>query len=433
MDWGLGNPNKTAVLIAMLMLAIWLVAYIKRWGFWASLVCFVSLGVCLMDTASRGGLVAALAGGVYLLLNLPKPWPKIRVISIVAGSGMIVLSSLFFCTLPRYGLGINSEDPSITHRLALWRSAPRMMVDAPWGWGFGNSGRAYVQWYQPLDHHEIYRTLVNSHMTWLVEMGWLGRFLYLMAWVAPFLLCWPRHRTLFQAIPLAVWITFAVGAFFSSVAECIWLWGLPLLALFVAVWGRWREADWPKMIICSQGISASAIALFTIWAIGMVSPSRTVRGSADRVVLGGGQPTIWVLTDPKILGSDFGRTLRENMPPYSVGLITTPRLPPDLQGNLLVVCGSVSSAELGTLSTLSSHFHRLILVNPAFYPKEFGIRDGRNLTVLYGEFARSPAVEEWRTQLVAHSIMIRGAGDFVPNWPIELLGRYTISSTYVGQ
>ena len=29
MDWGLGNPNKTAALIAILMVAVWSLSYLK--------------------------------------------------------------------------------------------------------------------------------------------------------------------------------------------------------------------------------------------------------------------------------------------------------------------------------------------------------------------------------------------------------------------
>jgi hypothetical protein len=31
MDWGLGNPNKTAAVIALLMIAVWALAYFRRW------------------------------------------------------------------------------------------------------------------------------------------------------------------------------------------------------------------------------------------------------------------------------------------------------------------------------------------------------------------------------------------------------------------
>ena len=67
LDWGFGNPNITAGLIATLLMAVWGLAFIHRWGFWPALVGFTALGVCLLQTASRGGLVAAILGGVVLV------------------------------------------------------------------------------------------------------------------------------------------------------------------------------------------------------------------------------------------------------------------------------------------------------------------------------------------------------------------------------
>lgn len=45
MDWGLGNPNKTAALIACLMIGLWALAFIRKWGFWVALVGFTALGI----------------------------------------------------------------------------------------------------------------------------------------------------------------------------------------------------------------------------------------------------------------------------------------------------------------------------------------------------------------------------------------------------
>ena len=66
LDWGFGNPNITAGLIATLLMAVWGLAFIHRWGFWPALLGFTTLGVCLIQTVSRGGLVAAILGGFVL-------------------------------------------------------------------------------------------------------------------------------------------------------------------------------------------------------------------------------------------------------------------------------------------------------------------------------------------------------------------------------
>ena len=84
MDWGLGNPNKTATLIACLMIAVWAIALLWKHGFWPALVLFTALAWCLVETYSRGGLVALLTGMAILLASIPRPWPRSRWIAIVA-------------------------------------------------------------------------------------------------------------------------------------------------------------------------------------------------------------------------------------------------------------------------------------------------------------------------------------------------------------
>jgi len=182
MDWGLGNPNKTAALIAILMVAVWGLAYVRKWGFWVAITLFMALGGCLVHTFSRGGLIAAGLGLAVLLAYVPRPWPKKR--GLALGFSVLGLIVFSFClnAHERYGQGVIEEDRSIINRAELWKSAPKMMVDAPTGWGLGNSGKAFMQWYQWVPRNEQYRTMVNSHLTWLVESGWPARFLYLFAW-----------------------------------------------------------------------------------------------------------------------------------------------------------------------------------------------------------------------------------------------------------
>ena len=57
MDWGLGNPNKTAILIGCLLILAWLPVRKERWGFWLTWALTLGLGICLIHTYSRGGLV----------------------------------------------------------------------------------------------------------------------------------------------------------------------------------------------------------------------------------------------------------------------------------------------------------------------------------------------------------------------------------------
>lgn len=131
MDWGLGNPNKTAALIATLMIAVWALAYIRKWGFWIALGLFTGLGICLIHTFSRGGMVALGAGLLPLLWQAPRPWPWKQIAATAAAVWIMTGVSVFLQADNRYLQGLIKEDRSITHRLEIWEKTPRMMVDAP--------------------------------------------------------------------------------------------------------------------------------------------------------------------------------------------------------------------------------------------------------------------------------------------------------------
>lgn len=211
-----------------------------------ALALFTGLGVCLIHTMSRGAVIALFAGLIPLVMVAPRPWPRGRIVGVVVAVWVIVGASLYLNAGERLGQGIVHEDRSITNRFQIWKAAPRMMVDAPGGWGLGSSGAAYMQWYQPLSSNEGYRTLVNSHLTWLVELGWPLRVAYLFGWAAVLLLCWPGRASRWLAVPLGVWITFLVAAAFSSVAESPWLWIVPGAALIAVLGYRIRGKIWPS-------------------------------------------------------------------------------------------------------------------------------------------------------------------------------------------
>jgi hypothetical protein len=65
-----------------------------------------------------------------------------------------------------------TEDGSILNRLSLWRGGLEMIAAAPLhGWGAGESGRAYMNWFQNVDRTEGFATMVNSYLHVGVEHG----------------------------------------------------------------------------------------------------------------------------------------------------------------------------------------------------------------------------------------------------------------------
>ena len=426
MDWGLGSPNKTAALIAILMIAIWGLAFICKgkanFGFWAALVPFTGLGICLIHTMSRGGLIALLAGLVPLILTAPRPWPRIKVMALVVVSCIIIGASVFLNAHLRYEQGLFEEDHSITNRFQIWKMAPRMMVDAPGGWGIGNSGDAYMQWYQPLTNKEGYRTLVNSHMTWLVEMGWPLRMAYIFGWGVVFLLCWPGRSRWF-AIPLGIWIAFAVAASFSSVAESPWLWIVPIVSLLAVLAARIRRAEWPPVGVWLIPLGSAAALCGFLYLAGSQMPSQIHRQGGS-ILFGKTAPQVWLIPDPEILGKNLGHAIRataDKQPvPFAMGILLDFKQLPSLQGKRVILAGNPGNHD--QLAKVFREASSLELVNPGFFPQEVGIGKEevpqKEVKLVIGEFSESPAITAWK-ELLSPSIL-PGVGEYLPQWPAAL-------------
>jgi len=63
-------------------------------------------------------------------------------------------------------------DRSVGNRVELWGGGLKMIAASPWrGWGAGESGRAYLNWFQDLERAERFTTMVNSYLSVAVEYG----------------------------------------------------------------------------------------------------------------------------------------------------------------------------------------------------------------------------------------------------------------------
>lgn len=322
LDWGFGNPNITAGLIATLLMAVWGLAFIHRWGFWPALVGFTALGVCLIQTASRGGLVAAILGGVVLVACLRRPWPRGRWIPIVVALVLLGSYAVWHGVATRYGKGIVEEDASVSNRWLIYRMAPAMMVDAPGGWGHKRAAEAYHHFYQPVGSHERYGSLVSSHLTWMVEWGWWGRIGYVAGWFAVFAVCLPSERRRWYAIPFATWVAFCTAVMFTTMANRWWLWLAPGI-LFLGVLGtRVALRDWPSGAwwAWAGAGTLSTLAGLLLWGsmiAASADPPIMLRSGWVRVgkeLAGGKEGTTWITApDPAVLGKAYGQRLRKHV------------------------------------------------------------------------------------------------------------------------
>ena len=420
LDWGLGNPNKTAALLVQLLILIWGLSSVKKIGVYISTLMFVLLGGCLLHTFSRGGIVAALVGLFPLLVCSYRILiKKYFLLAVVAGILLFGYAS-YLDVFQRYGQGIVKEDRSITNRLDIWRKVPAMVVAAPTGWGYGQAGLAYMAWFQDTQRAERYRTLVNSHLTRFVEFGWIFIFLYVFTWGTIIMLCLPLEKQVCFAIPLGVWLSFAVSAFFSTIDECLWVWPLPITLLGIVVYFRYLRKKWPSYNHWLFVIISSLLICIVFYGIGIGHSNIYYDG--DKLILGK-KPQVWIVYHESTMGKyEYARNLREfyyHRPDIgSVGIIFS----------IDDLVSSVSSADTLVISCLNVknykkifscnklQIKRLILISPEFSWREIAedVPKDLKLTVYWGERSESPYKFSWASFPVK---TIKSVADFYPNLP----------------
>lgn len=420
MDWGIGNPNKTAALIATLMISIWILNKIHRWGFWVALSAFLGLGLCLVHTYSRGGFVALSFGITVLIYFSPTPWSRARMLSILAVAATLIAAIFYLHENERLEQGILQNDKSISNRLLVWEIAPVMIADAPNGWGWGNAGKAYMQWFQPLSHHEGYRTLVNSHLTWLVEGNWFFRIGYIAGWLFVFLLCLPSGQ-IRTCIPLSVWATFFVTAWFSSVAESAIVWLIPGISLIGLMILRWKVRQWPPFPHFLSAFASAALLSLILLVIGksIHQPYFLLR-EQNLTIVGDTPSSVLVEVNEEVMGEYYGRTLRtfiSSYPQQQVILASSPDALQQRKIQSIVLGGDISSANLLKIQKYFVSSSRLIVLSPKFFPSDIGITkvDKGRIKVFFGEFSASPSIDEWKKFATVRQI--EGSGDYLQDWP----------------
>lgn len=202
--WGFGfsNPNHAAAAICAVLPFLWGWRRYAVIGWLLSIVLLVPLSL----TYSRTGFaVATIEVVAWMILSGRRKaaWGFISVIVAVAVIGG---------TAMRF-----TPDAAAMNRLSIWWAGFKLASANPLGVGLGNSGLLASSFM--LDGIEC-RTLVNSHLTLLVEFGWIVG----VAWMV-FVLC-----GIFSGVgKLRTWCAFtglSISAFSSSVFDWHFLFGV---------------------------------------------------------------------------------------------------------------------------------------------------------------------------------------------------------------
>lgn len=419
MDWGFGNPNKTAALIAMLMVAVWVLASFRKWGFWPALLAFTALGCCLIHTFSRGGIVAAAIGILPVIIWSKKPWKLSRIFCVTVSAVILSAFAIHLNATERLATVLPGADDSVANRLILWNAAPQMMLDAPGGWGLGNAGNAFMQWYQPVDQLEGYRTLVNSHLTWLVEMSWVARFGYILAWIVVLGVCFPERDLSSLSIAFGIWLSFGVSATFSSVAESAWLWLLPALALIFATTLRIYERSCPNRILIASAPIAGVVVMALIIGWTWLRPaSYTISHTASGTIVGKGEPSVIVRVDQGVMGENYGKTWRKaHTAAEAPTVLFSSTIPAEAPAPVMVLAGQVPASECALIQDQSAIIEQLILLNPDFSPEIMPDDSTLHLDVVFGEFYQSRFRVDWLRMHPLKKELAIGQSRYLHDWP----------------
>ncbi|MBR1870879.1 MAG: hypothetical protein IJ802_03535 [Kiritimatiellae bacterium] len=265
-----GNPNKTAVLFVFLALCgAWLAgktlpaAKAKGWrakAIFTAAALAATAGVWgVAATASRGALVALAVGGAVMAVRGLASWKRFggALLAAVLAAGIIAASPAG----ERFTSGLAKVDGANALRVNILKAFPRMLRDAPDGWGWRKSGLAYSAYYRPVEELRTMHALVNTHFTWMAEMPWAGRVAYVFLAFALLLALFLARKNL----ALGLWTAMFTAGMFNHVGEEWTLWLAPAAAL------AWPPLKMGKRKWCAciaAALAASACINATLYRLG---------------------------------------------------------------------------------------------------------------------------------------------------------------------
>ena len=312
------NPNLAGGLLALGALAMLGLVFLRRlpWKI-AGIVGAMTLLALLVKTESRASMLAFVFGcGLMALTRLRKLfswkiWLPIAVCGALA-CGYVVLQK----NSSRFTTNMFKEGDAKISRIPIWMEVPRMVADAPWGWGVGNSGKSYVRWYQKKNTC-LLENLVSGHCTFLVEHGWPLRFLYLFAWGFALVASVRAALRGSTPAPLAVFGAFALLGMFHPVIYSWELWIVPVgVALLAARQKTFRDISRGSALIAGGCALLLCVAIFAFGAYGSGGKDRLpIAGKGDRVAINGSASGVWIVDDDYVLHGGYwwtaGKAMRD--------------------------------------------------------------------------------------------------------------------------
>jgi len=436
---GFSSPNQAAAVLAMLFLACLSLALgcTRLLGRLAASFFGVVFLVGLLLTASRGGLVAVVAGAIPLWVCHLKKIGRLSVRTVIIASlgVLLVVGGLlgFSYVKVRTAQGDKASD---SIRLELLRRTPRMWCDAPTGWGSVNAvGRAYTDWYQPQESHRRMFSLVNDHLSSLVALGWFKGGAYIFLWIAGLFALWLLAWRGGSPIPAVAWTALGVTAAFNVVLYVQYVSWFALATLLLAVCDRrlWNLRFWKGPLIV--GLIGTALVVFGLYLASIVVRVDAIPlcHTGERTILNGSETKIWLVADPDILGPiSYKKEMRafyeqvKGAP--AMGFVSCLEDLPTKGVDRLVLSGKWGEAFLedykaGRIRQLPSE---LVFLAPQFGSSQIpdSLRARVRVHIVIGEFA-ARYFEDYAI-MQPQVVLVPGAECYIPGWMRFCVGEYEV-------
>lgn len=427
------SPNRAGAVCAFVaLIALGLVLRLRRLPFrlMAGVIGLAAL-VPMTLTGSRGALLAFAAGAIVIVAcELKRLHLSRRTLLLVVGSVALAVLVVggFFC----FG-GLRSKRgtrSSNRQRTMLMQVAPRMLRDAPSGWGyFAQVGAAYVNWYQGEKDQKLRLNLISDHVTNVVGRGWIGGGVYLLVWIGGIvtllLFAWKGG----SPIPAAVWLALAVTALFNLIFGEPSVFALPVLSLAFMIPGRPWRMPWIFAIGPAAGLVLSAAIIGGMLGLaddGSDEALRIRNEGRKRILVREERPLRWVVDDLQVIGQAMtGKEIRRHYATHKdapgIGYVRSIRnLPKDGSVIHLVLAGKAGSDYLKMLKEKGypeKMPQSVLFLAPQFPPSEIPEelhRRTRQVTMVVGEFAARYSREFLEKRPWVR--IVPGAEQYIPNW-----------------
>ncbi|MFA5264405.1 MAG: O-antigen ligase family protein [Opitutaceae bacterium] len=308
--WNLGwpTPNYAGAFLVALLPLLWGLSW-SRWR-WVVLAGELGGAFLLAKTYSRGAVVAWGAAWLFAFLAT-RAWRQpvqsmLWTARIGVFAAMLAVAGFGWNRLPgargAETADATVDDSSIGNRLELWRGGLRMVAAAPLqGWGAGESGRAYMNWFQDVDRTEGFVTMVNSHLHVAVEWGLPLFGLLALGGGMILAVAWLGAAPPEPSAPETGYIRWVAGATGASLVAWVvanmfttlWiepkLWIVPALAvtvILISAWSGHRALRWGRVIgFCFGATSLLIIGLFVMGHVMLSKRSIVAKPLSDGAVL----------------------------------------------------------------------------------------------------------------------------------------------------